>query len=163
MVLSTVILGTLVAGWLTVTTSQLQDPLLEKLVGKWHIHRAFSNRTAENVATVEWVVDHRYLRIIMRDPNKPPKYEAHVYITFEKEAKRYAIHWMDVFAGSLPETMGYGHQAGDSIVFEWKDGEGTLRNTFTWLSSSKSWTSKIEQTNKEGEWTTFCTDTYTRK
>jgi len=143
--------------------SAVKDELLDKMVGKWHITREFSNRKAENDATVEWVVDHHYLRITMKDVAVPSKYEAHVYITFEKASKRYVIHWMDVFAGSLPEQMGYGEKVGDSIVFTWKDEDGTLRNTFTWHTDSGTWTSKIDQTDKEGKWKVFCTDTYRRR
>ncbi len=142
---------------------QVQDDLLEKLVGKWHITREFPKRKAENEATAEWVLDHHYLRIMMKDLSKPAQYEAHVYITYEAAAKRYGIHWLDVFAGSIPEMMGYGERKGDSIVFTWKDADGTLRNTFTWHPESKSWISKIEQTDANGKWSTFCTDIYRKR
>ena len=141
----------------------LQDPLLDNFVGNWHIDRQFPNRTAENEAVVEWVIEHRYLRIVMKDLNRPSRYEAHVYITFEQEAERYAIHWMDVFAGTMPESLGYGEKQGDSIVFTWQDADGTLKNTFTWNPGAGTWTSKIEQTDPSGAWTTFCTDTYRKK
>ncbi|MBI1852145.1 MAG: DUF1579 family protein [Planctomycetes bacterium] len=140
----------------------VHDDLLDKMVGKWHITREFSNRKAENDATVEWVIDHHYLRISMKGGEKPNLYEAHVYITFEAAAKRYVVHWMDLFAGSLPETLGYGEKVGESIVFTWKDAGGTLKNTFAWHAESQTWTSKIEQTDKDGKWSTFCTDTYRR-
>ena len=140
----------------------LIDDLLDKFVGKWRITRVFSNRTVENDAVVSWEVMHRYLRIAMVDVATPPAYEAHVYIGYEREPGRYVAHWMDCFSGSLPESIGYGARQGDSIVLEWKEGEGVLRNTFAWHPEDGTWTSTIEQTNPDGSWGTFCVDTYRR-
>jgi len=139
----------------------IEDDLLEKLTGKWNINRRFANRAAENVAVGEWVLEHHYLRITMTDVIEPPKYAAHIYITYEAESKRYVIHWMDAFAGSMPEALGYGTRSGDTLVFVWKDADGVLQNTFTWHPESDTWISLIEQTDSDGNWATFCTDTYT--
>ena len=70
--------------------------------------------------------------------------------------------WLDVtgVVGLVPP--GVGRQEGDSIVFEWKDDDGTLRNTFTWHPADGTWTSNIEQTKPDGTWETFCVDTYRR-
>jgi hypothetical protein len=142
--------------------SAFKDALLERLVGKWRITREFAKRVAENDAVVTWELNHHYLRIVMKDVAIPSMYEAHVYIAFEREASRYAIHWMDVTSGSMPELMGYGQKQGDSIVFEWREDEGVLRNTFTWHAADDTWTSSIEQTDRSGAWKTFCVDTYRR-
>jgi len=140
----------------------IQDDLLDKLIGKWHIDRKFANRDMENDAVVTWELAHHYLRIAMDDVARPSMYAAHVYIGFERPMSRYVIHWMDVTSGSGPDFLGYGTRQADSITFEWKDGDGTLMNTFTWHSQDDSWTSKIEQTKPDGTWETFCVDTYRR-
>jgi hypothetical protein len=138
------------------------DPLLSHFIGKWHITRVFAKRHAENTANVEWVLDGHWLRISMKDTAKPSKYEAHVYITYVVAEKKYSVHWLDTFGGTLPESLGLGIRDGNSIVCSWKDSDGELRNTFTWYPDNHTWTSKIEQTGKDGKWTTYCTDTYRR-
>lgn len=139
-----------------------QDELLANMIGKWHITRHFPNRSAENTATVEWVLDGHWLRIDMEDTVKPSKYAAHVYITRMESDGSYSIHWLDTFGGTLPESLGVGHRHGDSIEFLWKDTDGELKNTFSWNAKEHSWTSKIEQTDRTGKWSVFCTDTYVR-
>ena len=143
-----------------VQKAKMQDELLNLMVGKWHITREFPKRKAENTATIEWVLNDHWLRIDMKDIEKPSQYEAHVYITQMVSDKSYAIHWHDSFGGTLPEVLGTGHRVGDSIVFSFKDPDGELRNTFAWHGDRHEWTSKIEQTDKAGKWTVFCTDTY---
>jgi len=140
----------------------MEDELLDKFVGNWRIERAFPNFVAENDAKVEWVVGHHYMRIAMWDTAVPSQYEAHVYISYERAAERYIIHWMDVYAGSAPEPLGYGKKVGDSIICEWNDNAEILRNTFAYHADTDTWTSTIEQTDKDGNWSTFCTDTYRR-
>jgi len=138
----------------------MQDELLGKLVGSWHITRQFPHRRAENTAKVEWVLDGHWLRIDMKDLVRPSKYEAHVYITKMVSDGSYSIHWLDTYGGTVPEILGVGHRDGDSIVFTFTEGDGGLKNTFTWHPEHKSWTSMIEQTGKDGKWSEFCTDTY---
>lgn len=140
----------------------MHDELLQKLVGNWHITRQFSNRKAENTAKVEWVLDGHWLKIQMKDVAKPSKYEAQVFITRMESDKSFSIHWLDTFGGTLPESLGTGHRKGESIEFVWKDSDGELKNTFTWHENEKTWSSKIEQTDKDGKWNGFCTDTYIR-
>jgi len=140
----------------------MPDELLDKMVGTWRIIRQFPTRTAENTAKIEWVLADRWLRIEMTDAATPAKYGAHVYITRMESDDSYVIHWYDTFGGSLPEILGTGVRSGVAIVFSWKDAESELRNTFTWSPDEDTWTSRIEQTGKGGEWTVFCTDTYTR-
>ncbi len=140
----------------------MRDDLLDRMVGYWRIFRQFPNRTAENTAKIEWVLADHWLRIEMTDSATPAAYGAHVYITRMKSDDSYVIHWHDTFGGTLPEVLGSGQRSGDAIVCSWKDAEGELRNTFTWNHDEDTWTSKIEQTGKDGGWTVFCTDTYTR-
>lgn len=137
------------------------DDLLKHLVGKWRITREFPKRpAAQNDCEVTYELDGHWLKIAMKDVERPAKYEAHVYITRMVDTKQYSIHWLDSFGGTLPESLGTGTRKGDAIEFLWKDQDGDLRNTFTWHPKDKTWTSLIDQKGKEGKWTVFCTDTY---
>jgi len=139
-----------------------QDDLLSHMIGKWRITREFKKRTMVNTATVSWELDGHWLRIDMKDVAKPSQYEAHVYLTRMLDGS-YSCHWLDTFGGTLPESLGVGKRVGDSIVIDFKDKDGELRNTFTWHPDSKTWTSHIEQTDAKGVWTVFCTDTYKKR
>lgn len=142
--------------------SNLQDELLDRLIGDWHILREFPQRKAENHAKVEWILNHQFIRIHMRDVNEPARYEAMVFIGFNPQEQRYVGHWIDVFGGQFSETLGFGERDGDSIEFAFQYPDGALTNIFTYRSELDSWTSKIDQQDKDGEWVSFCVDTYTR-
>ena len=141
----------------------VKDDLLDHLTGKWTITRQFKKRKVTGSAKGEWVLQHHYLRISMTGKPKKTAYDADVYITLEKPTQKYEIYWLDIYAGALPGSIGYGERKGDSIEFIWKDKDGTMRNTFTWYPKQKVWTSTIDQTDKDGQWSNFCVDTYRKQ
>jgi hypothetical protein len=143
--------------------TSVQDELLEKLIGRWHIVREFKNRKGENSAVAEWVLNHQFVRIHMIDVNQPPRYEGHIYIGFNPVEGRYVAHWIDVFGGQFSETLGLGKRNGDSIAFEFRYPDGLLTNVFTFHPESGGWTSKIDHQSESGEMVPFCMDTYTER
>jgi hypothetical protein len=138
------------------------DDLLNNLVGAWKLKREIRSRTAENTVTVEWVLNHQFLRIHMKDVKKPPTYEAMVFVGFDNTSERYVVHWIDVFGGRFSETLGYGTRSGNSIKFVFEYPDGPFHNTFTWTPETKSWRFLMEQKNKAGMWVKFAEDTLTR-
>ena len=84
------------------------DELLENLVGEWKLTRQIRGRSVENTVTVEWVLNHQFLRVHMKDVQKPPQYEAMVFIGYDNTSERYVVHWIDVFGGRASETLGCG-------------------------------------------------------
>jgi hypothetical protein len=143
--------------------SGLQDDLLDNLVGNWRIVRDFPKRKSENDAKCEWLFNHQFLRIHMRDINEPPNYEAMVFIGFNAKVDRYVGHWIDVFGGEFSETLGLGKRNGNSIEFLFKYPDGQLTNVFTYRPEADSWISQIDQQDDDRNWGPFCTDTYTRR
>src|SRR3954469_9088075 len=80
---------------------QLNDPLLEKLIGDWKVDRTFqSGRKFSNTVHAEWVLQHHFVELHYRDFWTPPHYEAIILIGYDSTAKRYIAHWSDVFGGS---------------------------------------------------------------
>ena len=139
-----------------------QDDLLDKLVGNWRIVREFRNRTVENNATAEWVLNHQFLRVHMRDVTEPPRYEAMVFIGFNPTEQRYVGHWIDVFGGEFSETLGLGKRNGNLIEFTFQYPDSLLTNVFLFDAASGTWTSKIDQQDESGAFVPFCVDTYSR-
>jgi hypothetical protein len=141
----------------------LNDQLLDNLVGEWKIIRKFKTRTVESSAKVEWVLNHQFLLIKMKDENTPPQYQANIYIGYDNASERYVAHWIDVFGGRVSETLGYGTHNGNSIKFVFEYPEGPFLNTFTWNQEKKSWAFLMQQKDQSGNWTLFAEDTLTKK
>ena len=139
-----------------------RDELLENLVGDWKLARQIRGQTVQNTVQVEWVLNHQFLRIHMKDAATPAQYEAMVFVGYDNTSDRYVVHWIDVFGGRFSETLGYGKRDGNSIKFVFEYPDGPFHNRFTWNAAEKTWTFLMEQKNKEGKWTTFATDTLRR-
>ena len=139
------------------------DELLDQLAGDWKVSVKFKTRTAENTAVVEWVLNHQFLLIKMKDVNNPPQYEANVYIGYDNASDRYVAHWIDVFGGRFSETLGYGTRSGNSIKFVFEYPDGPFLNTFSWDPNKKSWTFLMQQKDQNGKWTLFAENTLVRK
>src|ERR1051325_497039 len=139
-----------------------KDELLDNLVGDWKLTRQMRARTVQNTVRAEWVLNHQFLRIYMKDVATPAQYEAMVFVGYDNASDRYVVHWIDIFGGRFSETLGYGQRDGASIKFIFEYPDGPFHNTFTWNPAEKTWTFLMEHKNKEGKWTTFATDTMRR-
>jgi Protein of unknown function (DUF1579) len=140
-----------------------QDPLLNNLVGEWQLKRQIGGRAAENAVTVEWVLNHQFLRIHMKDVKTPSSYEAMVFVGYDNTSERYVVHWIDVFGGRFSETLGYGSRNGNAIKFVFEYPDGPFHNTFRWNPQTKSWRFLMEQKNRDGKWVTFAEDTLMKR
>ncbi len=138
------------------------DDLLDKLAGDWKLTRKISGRSVENRVKTEWVLNHQFLLVHMKDGSVPPGYEAMVFIGYDNAGDRYVAHWIDVFGGRFSETLGYGKRSGNSIKFVFEYPDGPFNNTFTWYPKVKSWVFLMEQKDKAGMWKTFAEDTLRR-
>lgn len=134
------------------------DELLDNLAGRWKLTRVMRGRTVENAVEADWVLNHQFLRLHMKDAADPPQYEAMVFIGYDNTSDRYLAHWLDVFGGRFSEALGYGRRSGNSIelVFEYPD--GPFHNTFSWDPAGKTWTFLMTQKDASGKWVTFAQD-----
>jgi hypothetical protein len=139
------------------TRVPFQDEFLEKLSGRWNLTRTVRGTTQENKVEADWVLAHQFLRLHMTDVASPSKYEADVYIGYDKSQNRYVAHWMDTFGGGF-SLMGFGVREGNSLPFTFEDADGTVRNTFTYDPATQTWTCLIVQKAKGGDWKTFAED-----
>ena len=135
-----------------------KDDLLDNLVGKWQLTRTIRGTQVHNMVEVEWVLNHQFIRIHMKDTAVPSQYEAMVFIGYDNASERYVAHWIDVFGGRFSETLGYGRRQADSIAFVFEYPDGPFHNTFTWNREAKTWTFLMETKNKSGKWVQFAKD-----
>jgi hypothetical protein len=141
------------------------DSLLDNLVGEWHAAVRFPNRSAEHTVKAEWVLNHQFLQIHMKDVAKPPQYEAMVYVGFDHAADKYVLHWIDTFGGKFSETLGYAvrpEKGNNAIQFAFSYPDGEFRNSFAWHLESKTWTMLLEQKDDKGQWKLFAEETLRR-
>lgn len=141
---------------------QFEDALLDKLTGQWRLSRKIGNRLEENHVKVDWILNHQFLQIHMKDVKLPPRYEALVMIGYDHEQGRYVVYWLDTFGGKFSEK-GTGTRKDNSIQFVFQYPDGLLHNTFTWDADGQTWRSLIEQQNEQDQWSIFAEDTLKRR
>lgn len=140
----------------------LRDPFIEQLAGDWQLTRQIRGREVHNTVHAEWVLNHQFLQIHMKDAAHPPTYEALVYIGYQHADQRYVAHWLDVFGGKF-SAIGYGKRAGDAIEFAFQYDDGPFFNTFAWDALAHAWTFTMESGGTDGKRGLFAVDTLRRK
>jgi len=140
------------------------DELLDNLVGNWKLTRKIRGQTVENTVKAEWVLNHQFLRLEMKDATTPPAFEANIYIGYDNMSERYVVHWIDVFGGRFSETLGYGTKPDkNSIKFVFEYPDAPFHNTFTWNSETKTWRFLMQTKDKSGKWVVFAEDNLRRR
>jgi len=139
---------------------RFDDDLVSRLEGRWELTRVIRGQEAKNAVECDWVLEHQFLRVRMKDLATPPKYEAHVYIGWSNAKQRYDIHWMDVWGGHY-SGHGEGKRTGDSIEFRFGD-EGAFFNTFAYDRAKDAWTTTLQNSDKSGKRSLFATERWQR-
>ena len=139
-----------------------QDPFNQNLVGRWHITRKIRGTQVENTLQADWVLNHQFLQLHMKDVARPSQYEALVLIGYSYGDRQYVAHWCDTFGGKF-SAIGHGKRLGESIAFEFHYPDGPFYNTFTWNASNGTWVFRMESVDKDGGRVLFGEDTLRRR
>jgi len=131
-----------------------QDSLFDGLAGTWFMSGAVGTRPAGYSLHADWVLNHQFLRLEMRDTAQVPAYQAIVFIGRDNMSERYVAHWLDVFGGRWSETLGYGTRTGQAVEFIFEYPDGPFRTTFA-QSAGGSWSVQMRQRNSAGRWQVF--------
>jgi hypothetical protein len=138
------------------------DLFLQHLLGDWTIARKIRGTVLTNTLTAEWVLQHHFVRLHMKDVAEPPMYEALVLMGYDASADRYVAHWCDTF-GAQYAGVGYGKRTGNSIDFVFRYPDGPFHNTFSWDPATRTWTFLMEAEGKDGTRRFFAEDTVRKK
>jgi hypothetical protein len=128
---------------------RFDDPLLDKLAGRWDVTGQLRGSNVKQTLTAEWTLNHQFFEMRLAD-------EARIFLGYDFMSDRYVAHWLDASGGRFSETLGYGSRSGENaitIVYEYPD--RPFRNTLTWNPERSSWRWLIESKNDQGKWTTF--------
>jgi len=138
----------------------LNDPFLDNLLGRWSVTRKIHGTTLSNTLDVDWVLQHKFLQLHMKDVANPPQYEALVLIGYDGLAERYILYWMDDFGGAY-SMVGRGKREGNTIEFQFDNADGPFFNTLKWQPQERGWKMVLEST-KDGKRELFAEDTVRR-
>lgn len=138
------------------------DAFIENLVGDCIVNRQIHGKVVQNSLRVEWVLNHQFLQLHMKDVADPPTYEALVLLGYNYSDKRYVAHWCDTFGGKF-STIGYGRRSGDSIEFAFEYRDGPFFNTFSWTAANEGWTMRMESQTNTGKRELFAIDEVRRR
>ena len=142
--------------------ARLDDALLQNMIGSWKVSRRIRGTVVGNTLEAEWVLQHQFVQLHMKDVTEPSQYEALVLIGFDSNKNRYVAYWCDSL-GAQYSGVGYGARTGNVIEFTFNYPDGPFHNTFSWKPDGNTWSLLMEAEGKDGTRTFFAEDTLRRK
>lgn len=139
-----------------------QDSLVAQLAGEWSMTGDLRGQAQNLTLKAEWVLNHQFLRLEMKDRGTPPAYEAVCYIGYDNASERYVAHWIDIFGGRVSETLGYGKREGNVMHFVFEYPEGPFRSDYV-LDPITGWRVDMTQKTATGAWQDFAHYRLTRR
>src|ERR1044072_4523894 len=119
-------------------------------------------QNSQSTVHAEWVLNHQFLFIHMKEQSNPSQYEARVYIGYDSTSKKYVVHWIDMFGGRVSETLGPGTRETTWIRIAFKPQAGLFHTPLPSHPETKSWTTLLEQKDQKGKWSTGAEEVLSR-
>lgn len=126
-------------------TPSLQDPLLDRMVGKWVLQGTIGGSATTHDVDVEWVLGHQYIRLHEvsreRTDRGQPAYEAIVFIGWDESSRTYACLWLDSTGGGGLSAQAFGHakRGADELAFVFKTHESVFHTTIVYDKATGTW------------------------
>lgn len=136
---------TLSAVAISAQTPSLQDPLLDRMVGKWVLQGTIGGSATTHDVDVDWVLGHQYIRLHEvsreRTDKGQPAYEAIVFIGWDESSRTYACLWLDSTGGGglSAQTFGHAKRGADELAFVFKTHESVFHTTFVYDKATATW------------------------
>jgi hypothetical protein len=126
--------------------------LLERLIGQWTMRGTVRGRPATYRLEGMWVLQGRFVELHMEDvANRPPRYEARVFIGPDTLPGHVLAHWMDNFGAAYSVPPATGQVAGDSLTLDFPYPAGAFHDTFVYNRATDAWTMRrTPQTARAG-------------
>jgi hypothetical protein len=130
--------------------SSRPQEMLSRLVGRWVLTGTIAGQSTVHDVEADWALQGNYVRLSEisreRGDNGQPIYEATVFIGWAEGAHRYVCIWLDnteVASGGVTCSAA---DAQDAIPLEFRDAQGTLilTNTFLYDADSGAWEWRID-------------------
>jgi hypothetical protein len=131
------------------------EALLEHLVGQWHMTGSVRGQPATYTLKAARVLQRRFVELHMEDVNRPPAYEARVFIGVDSAGGRYIAHWLDKFGAAYSVPHATGHSRGDTLLLTFPYPNGAFRDTFVYDRQTDAWYFRLEAADSTGGWRLF--------
>jgi hypothetical protein len=131
------------------------DVLLDRLLGQWHMTGSVRGEPARYALEATRVLQRCFVELHMEDVNRPPAYEARVFIGVDSAAGQYIVHWLDRFGAAFSIPHGTGEARGDTIQFTVPYATGAFRDTFVYDRRTDAWDFRLEAADSAGGWRLF--------
>jgi hypothetical protein len=141
--------GTKGAASASAQASPTSQEMLSRLVGRWVLTGTIAGEKTVHDVEATWVLQRNYVRINETSREKDgagqPKYEATIFVGWLEKANRYVCIWLDNTEVASGEVSCYASQMADSIPLEFRDANGTLifTNTFVYHRAEDAWEWKM--------------------
>jgi hypothetical protein len=129
--------------------------ILKALDGNWVMSGDVMGKPVTYNLVAAPALQGRFTEMRMKDVQVPAKYEAAVFIGYDRASQSVIAHWMDVFGaeGSIPHATG--HIEGNTVQFIFPYKSGQFRDTFTYNPETSSWLFVLESAQPDGSWKHF--------
>ncbi len=144
-------LGLLISFSALAQPATLEDPLLDRMVGKWVLEGTIAGRNTTHDIVSEWVLGHQYMRMQEvsreKDARKQPAYEAIIFIGWDPQSSEYRCLWLDNTGpwDFTSQAIGRAKRSGDTITFRFGSNDGSSVNTtFSYNKNDDAWQLSID-------------------
>ena len=138
------------------------EALLDRLVGHWRMTGTVRGKPVSYTMDASRVLQRRFVELHMLDVNRPPAYEARVFIGGDLTGGGFIVHWLDNFGATYSIPHAVGRVRGDTLQFTFDYADGPFRDTFVYDFQADRWHFLLESGDSTGTWKTFADYQVTR-
>jgi hypothetical protein len=131
------------------------DSLLGRLEGRWQMTGTVMGDSATYRLDVTRTLQGRFVEMHMEDVNRPPLYEARVFIGVDSAGTGYIAHWLDAFGASSSIPHGTGSARGDTLHLQFAYPSNPFRDIFVYDRARDTWYFRLESADSQGGWELF--------
>jgi hypothetical protein len=119
--------------------------MLGRLVGRWVLTGTIAGRSTVHDVEADWVLQRNYVRLseISRErrDNGQPIYEATIFVGWAEGPRHYVCFWLDNTEVASGDVTCSAANAQDAIALEFRDAQGALifTNTFLYHPDGDTW------------------------
>ncbi|MES2070045.1 MAG: DUF1579 family protein [Pseudomonadota bacterium] len=129
--------------------------LLKALDGSWIMTGDVMGKPVTYTMQAAPMLQDSFTEMHMKDVQLPAKYEARVFIGYDKGSQAIITHWMDSFGAKYSIPHATGQITGNTIQFIFPYNSAPFRDTLTYSPETASWVLVIEASKPDGSWRHF--------
>ncbi len=129
--------------------------ILKALDGNWIMTGDVMGKPVTYTMLAEPTLHDTFTEMHMKDVQVPSKYEARVFIGYDRDSQSIIAHWMDSFGAKYSIPHATGQITGNTMQFIFPYNSGPFRDTLTYSPETTSWVLVIEASKPDGSWRHF--------